>query len=105
MPVSIVVIKSILRSRSIVLENAQNVNIIESDTAGTLFHKLKFELQKSLMIVFEMSCTTKGMSSPQIAKRYGITQKTVCFFMQKVKIAMESSKIQPILALYMLMNS
>jgi hypothetical protein len=68
---------------------------IESATAGTLFHKLKFGLQKSFLIIFEMSCTTKGMSSLQIAKRYGITQKTAWFFMQKVKIAMESSKTHP----------
>jgi orotate phosphoribosyltransferase-like protein len=68
---------------------------IESTTAGTLFHKLKFGLQKSFMIIFEMSCASKGMSRPQIAKRYEITQKTAWFFMQKVKIAMESSKTQP----------
>jgi hypothetical protein len=42
-----------------------------------------------------MSCTTKEMSSPQIAKRYGITQKTAWFFIQKVKITTESSKTQP----------
>lgn len=69
---------------------------IESATAGTLYHKLKFGLRKAFMIIFEMSCTTKGMSSRQIAKRYGITQKTAWFFMQKVKIAMESSKTQPL---------
>jgi hypothetical protein len=45
---------------------------IESATAETLFHKLKFGFQKSFMINFEMSCTTKEIS----AKRYGITQKT-----------------------------
>jgi hypothetical protein len=70
---------------------------IESSTAGTLFHKLKFGLQKSFMIMFEMCCTTKGMSSVQISKRYGISQKTAWFFMQKVKIAMESSKAQPMI--------
>lgn len=67
---------------------------IESATAGTLYHKLKFGLRKAFMVIFEMSCSTKGMSSSQIAKRYGITQKTAWLFMQKVKIAMESSKAQ-----------
>ena len=42
---------------------------IESSTANTLFHKVKFGLQKAFCIVFEMSCTTKGLSSTQMAKR------------------------------------
>lgn len=64
----------------------------ESSTANTLFHKVKFGLQKAFCIVFEMSCTTKGLSSTQMAKRYGISQKTAWFFMQKIKLAMASSK-------------
>jgi hypothetical protein len=38
-----------------------------------------------------MSCKTKGLSSSQMAKSYGITQKTAWFFMQKVKLGMKSS--------------
>lgn len=68
---------------------------VESATAGTLFHKVKFGLQKAFCIMFEMSCTTKGLSSTQMAKRYSITQKTSWLFMQKVKLAMESSKQYP----------
>jgi len=68
---------------------------IESATAGTLFHKVKFGMQKAFCIVFEMSCTTKGLSSTQMAKRYSITQKTAWFFMQKVKLAMQSSGQYP----------
>jgi hypothetical protein len=70
---------------------------IESATANTLFHKVKFGLQKAFCIVFEMSCTTKGISSTQVAKRYSITQKTAWLFMQKVRIAMESSGKYPLL--------
>lgn len=40
---------------------------IESATANTLFHKVKFGIQKAFCIAFEMSCTTKGLSSPQMA--------------------------------------
>jgi hypothetical protein len=69
---------------------------IESATANTLFHKVKFGMQKAFCIVFEMSCTTKGLSSPQMAKRYGITQKTAWFFMQKVKLGMKSSFQHPL---------
>ena len=67
----------------------------ESATAGTLFHKVKFGIQKAFCIVFEMSCTTKGLSTTQAAKRYGITQKTSWLFMQKVRIAMKSSEQNP----------
>ena len=69
---------------------------IESATANTLFHKVKFGIQKAFCITFEMSCTTKGLSSPQMAKRYGITQKTAWFFMQKVKLGMKSSFQNPL---------
>ena len=68
---------------------------IESPTAHTLFHKVKFGIQKAFCIVFEMSCTTKGLSTTQIAKRYGITQKTAWLFTQKVKLSMKSSKQYP----------
>ena len=68
---------------------------VESPTAHTLFHKVKFGVQKAFCIVFEMSCTSKGLSTPQLAKRYGITQKTAWLFTQKVKIAMKSSKLYP----------
>ena len=67
----------------------------ESATAGTLFHKVKFGIQKAFCIAFEMTCTTKGLSSTQMAKRYGITQKTSWLFMQKVRTAMKSSKTNP----------
>jgi ISXO2-like transposase domain/Transposase zinc-ribbon domain len=67
----------------------------ESATAGTLFHKVKFGIQKAFCIAFEMTCTTKGISSTQAAKRYGITQKTSWLFMQKVRLAMKSSKLHP----------
>lgn len=69
---------------------------IESSTANTLFHKVKFGLQKAFCIVFEMSCTTKGLSSTQMAKRYDINQKTAWLFMQKIKLAMASSQQHPL---------
>jgi hypothetical protein len=67
----------------------------ESPTAGTIFHHLRFGLQKAFYIIFEMSTSSKGISSVQISKRYGITQKTAWYFMQKVRKSMESSKQFP----------
>ncbi|MBW6537689.1 MAG: IS1595 family transposase [Mariniphaga sp.] len=69
---------------------------VESPTANTMFHKVKFGLQKAFMIAFEMSATTKGLSASQVAKRYSITRKTAWYFMQKVRLAMESSNNFPI---------
>lgn len=69
---------------------------IESPTAKTLFHKIKFSLRKAFAIGFEMTASTKGMSASQIAKRYDINRKTAWLFMQKVRIAMKSSQKHPI---------
>ncbi len=69
---------------------------IESPTAGTLFHKVKFGVRKAFMIMFEMSATTKSLSASQTAKRYGVTRKTSWLFMHKVRKAMQSSETMPI---------
>ncbi len=62
----------------------------ESTTAGTLFHRLKFGIRKAFLICFELSATTKGMSSSQLSERYGISGKTAWAFSHKVRLAMES---------------
>lgn len=69
---------------------------IESPTANTMFHRLKFGLQKAFMICFEMTASTKGLSSSQVAKRYGISRVTAWTFMHKVRTAMQSSGNNPI---------
>lgn len=67
----------------------------ESPTAGTLFHRVKFGIQKAFCIVFEMAYTNQAVSSIHIAKRYEITQKTAWLFIQKVKLAIKASKKDP----------
>lgn len=69
---------------------------IESVTANTLFHKVKFGLRKAFMILFDMSTSTKGCSSPVLARKYGINQKSAWLFMSKVRKAMGSSGQYPI---------
>lgn len=68
---------------------------IESPTANTVFHKVKFGLLKAFIIVFEMSTTTKSFSSSQMAKRVGVSRQTAWLFMHKVRVAMQSSKSEP----------
>lgn len=65
---------------------------IESPSAQTLFHKVKFGLRKAFLITFEMTATTKSLSASQLAKRYGISRPTAWLFMKKVQVAMKSSK-------------
>ncbi len=69
---------------------------IESPTAGTLFHRVRFGIRKAFGIVFEMSATTKGLSASQVARRYEISRTTAWSFMHKVRKAMKSNKTQPL---------
>lgn len=69
---------------------------IESPTANTLFHKVKFGIRKAFYICFEMSTTTKSLSARYVAKRFGVTEKTARLFMHKVREAMKSSGNFPI---------
>ena len=73
-----------------------NCHHVESATSNTLFHKVKFGLQKAFCIVFEMTTSSKSLSSTQLGARYGISQTSTWFFMQKVRKAMESSKKYPL---------
>ena len=68
----------------------------ESVTAGTLFHKMKFGIQKAFFICFEMTASSKGLSATQMGIRYGVTEKTARLFMHKVREAMKSSENFPI---------
>ena len=68
---------------------------IESPTANTLFHKVKFGARKAFMIVFEMTASTKSLSASQMAKRYGISRTTAWLFMHKVREGMKSSQSAP----------
>ncbi len=68
---------------------------IESASAGTLFHKVKFGLRKAFYICFEMSTTTKSLSASQMGVRFGVTEKTARLFMHKVREAMKSSENNP----------
>ncbi len=68
---------------------------IESATANTLFHKIKFGVRKAFFICFEMVTTTKSLSASYMAERFGVTEKTARLFMHKVREAMKSSCNNP----------
>lgn len=68
----------------------------ESTTTGTLFHKLKFGIDKALEMLYEIATSKKGANSIWLAERFGINQKTAWLFRQKVQVAMESSEKYPL---------
>ena len=66
-----------------------------SPTANTMFHKLKFGIEKAFMAIFKMSATTKSISAEQLAKTLGVNRKTDLAFQHKVRLAMKSSEQHP----------
>ena len=70
-------------------------NHVESSTADTLFHKVKFGLHKAFCVVFEMSTSSKSISSIHMGKRFEIRQGTAWAFMRKVRESMKSSQKYP----------
>jgi hypothetical protein len=68
---------------------------IESVTAGTLFHQLKFPILKAFYIVYYLSTNKKGISSTELSRKLELRYKTCWLFKQKVMAAMKSSKKNP----------
>ena len=67
-------------------------NHVESATANTLFHKVKFGLQKAFCVVFEMSTSSKSVSSIQMGKRFDIRQGTD-WYLAHVKRALDKKLV------------
>ena len=68
---------------------------IISPTANTLFHIVKFGIEKSFYVVFKMSATTKSLSSEQLSKCIDVNRKTALLSQQKVRLAMKRSEKHP----------
>lgn len=70
---------------------------IESPIVGTMFHRVRFGLRKAFTVIFELSATTKGISTKQIANRLKISRTTTTNFIKKVRISMASSGSKPMI--------
>lgn len=68
----------------------------ESTTAFTIFHKLKFDIDKAFGMLYEIATSKKGASSVWLAERFGVQQNTAWLFRQKIQIAMKSSEKYPL---------
>ena len=70
---------------------------IESPIVGTMFNRVRFGLRKAFTIAFELSATTKGISTKQMAIRLKISRTTATNFIKKVRISMASSESMPMI--------
>ena len=86
--------KSSIKGRKQYYKRCKKCGYDESPTANTLFHKLKFPIEKAFMIIYQLSTMKKGMSSCEISRQYGIHQETAWFFKRKVQLAMKSQGFQ-----------
>lgn len=66
-------------------------NYLESPTAGTLFHGIKFHLLKAFYMVYFISTNKKGITSTELSRKLDVKQKVCWLFKRKVMKAMESS--------------
>jgi hypothetical protein len=64
---------------------------LESPTAGTLFHRVKFPLLKAFYIVYFVSTNKKGITSTELSRKLDLKQKVCWLFKSKVMKATESS--------------
>ncbi len=68
----------------------------EPTTAGTPFHKLKFDVLKTFGMLYGITTSKKGANGIWLAERFGPDQKTTWAFRQKVQLAMRSGVQYPL---------
>ncbi len=78
-------------------KRCKNCQRLISPTSGTLFHNIKFPIEKAFYIAFKMGATTKSVSAEQMSKTVGVDRKTSLLFQHKVRLAMESSGKYPLM--------
>jgi transposase-like protein len=61
---------------------------------GTIFGDSKLPIRKWFMAIYLLSTTSKGISSVQLAKHLGVTQKTGWFMDHRIRKAMKQNKGQ-----------
>jgi transposase-like protein len=64
-----------------------NCERIYSVRVGTIFEDSKISLQKWFAAIYIVTSHKKGMSSTQLSKDLGITQKTAWFMLQRIRTA------------------
>jgi hypothetical protein len=58
---------------------------------GTIFGETKLPLRKWFIAIYLLSTTSKGISSVQLSKHVGVTQKTAWFMDHRIRKAMRQN--------------
>jgi len=66
---------------------------VESATAHSLFHKIKFPLHKAFMMLYLISTTKRGISAADLHRKLGLNERTCLLFKRKAMEAMASQQI------------
>lgn len=69
---------------------------VQSPTAGTLFHKVKFPLHLAFFIIYFVATGKKGITSTDVTRKSNLNQKTAWLFRIKILQAMESTNRHPL---------
>lgn len=57
----------------------------DSPTSHTIFHRVRFPLNKAFSIVFFMLKSNKRVTSTELSQKIGLRQKTCWFFQEKIR--------------------
>ncbi len=80
-----------VKGRTWYYRKCQKCQYDESCTSGTLFHQLKFPLEKAFLMAYLISSHRKGISTCELARQFGVKQTTAWFFKRKIQQAMKPS--------------
>jgi len=83
-----------VKGRTWYYRKCQKCHYDESCTSGTLFHKMKFPLEKAFLMMYLISTHKKGISTCELARQFGVKQSTAWFFKRKVQQAMKPTGLQ-----------
>jgi hypothetical protein len=60
----------------------------ESCTSHTLFHNIKFPVNKAFLMIHQLTTLKKGISTHELARQHAIHQNTAWFFKHKIQEVM-----------------
>lgn len=83
-----------VKGRTWYYRKCQKCHYDESCTSNTLFHKVKFPLEKAFLMMYLISTHRKGISTCELARQFGVNQTTAWFFKRKVQQAMKPTGVR-----------
>jgi len=75
----------------------RNTNKYFNVRTGTMFDDTKLPLQKWFMAIYLMASHKKGISSYQLARDLGITQKSAWFMLHRIRYSFSHENVKPMM--------